>query len=64
MKKKYYRYVVSFFHSNGNGFVQILRRKKIKTFADLNELKKDIEYKNTIKKVVIINIMPFGTERR
>jgi hypothetical protein len=55
MKKYRYLYNIAFFHSCGNGSVQLLRKTKINSLAELCEVKKYIEETNNLKKVAIIN---------
>lgn len=64
MKKKQYFYVISYFHSKGNGCCQLSRNKKIKTIKDFDEVRSFIEKNNGLETVVIINIMLMGKEWR
>lgn len=64
MKKKWYLYAISFFHSNGNGCVQIWRDKKINSFEQFEDVRNFICKENNLKGVAIINIMLICKERR
>ena len=55
MIKKRYIYNVSYFHQNGNGSSQIIRKTKINSLADFLEVKSFIEERNNLKNVAIIN---------
>ena len=62
-KKKRYLYVVSFFHSKGNGCVQILRKRKVNNLKEFEKLRDFIAMNNNLENVAIINIMYIGKER-
>ena len=64
MKKKWYLYSISFFHSNGNGCVQIWRDEKINSFEQFEIVRDFICKKNNLENVAIINIMLICKERR
>lgn len=53
--KKRYCYNVAFFYRGGNGAVQIIRKKKINSFAELAEVRDFIEKRNNLENVAIIN---------
>lgn len=63
MKKKQYLYVVSYWHSNGQGCSQITRKTKIKTIDDFNSLLDTIQSYNNLTNIVICNIMLLGKVR-
>jgi hypothetical protein len=58
--RKQYLYVISYWHSNGQGCAQITRSTKIKTIEDFNGVLKHIEAYNGLKNVIICNIMLLG----
>lgn len=53
--EKVYLYAISFFHSTGNGCVQIMRTKKINSLEEYNSVRQFIEKDNNLKNVAIIN---------
>lgn len=64
MKTKQYLYAISFFHSNGNGCVQIWRTKKINSFEEFEKVRDFICKENNLESVAIINIMLICKGRR
>lgn len=64
MKKKQYFYVISYFHSKGNGCCQLYLNKKIKTIKDFDEVRSFIEENSRLENIAIINIMLIGKEWR
>lgn len=60
MKKKQYLYAIAFCHDNGQGCVQMTRKRKIATLEDFNDVLQVIKDRNNLKNVVIINIMLLG----
>jgi hypothetical protein len=64
MRRKYFLYAISFFHSKGNGCVQLYRKKKINTLKEFYEARDFIASNNNLENVVIINIMLICKERR
>ena len=62
--KKYYAYLVAYFHEKGNGNIQIYRKKKIKTLEDLNDVRNFIKDEEGFESVVIFNVLYFGVVRR
>ena len=53
--RKMYLYNISYFHSTGNGSCQMTRKKKINSLKEFNEVRTQIEEKNNLKTVAIIN---------
>ena len=54
---KLYEYMISFFHSRGNGTACWQFNFKIKTADDVEKVRKLIEEKNGLKNVAIINFI-------
>lgn len=63
MMKKRYLYNVAYFHTNGNGCVQIIRDNKINNLEEFNAVRRFIEEMNDLKNVVIINYQLITTCR-
>ena len=64
MKRTRYLYSISFFHSNGNGSIQIYRDKKINSLEDFEDVREFISKENNLKNVAIINIILICKEWR
>ena len=60
MKKKQYLYAIAFCHDGGTACVQIMRKRKITTLEDFNDVLQVIKDTNNLKKVVVMNIMLLG----
>lgn len=60
MEEEYYVYNVSYFHSCGNGASQLMLKSKINSITAFNSVRIDIEQRNNLKNVVIINFQLIG----
>lgn len=56
MEAKYkYEYYVTFRYAGGEGYIRILRDKKIETFNDIKETTASIEEEHNIKNVFLLD---------
>lgn len=56
MKVKVYEYIIAYHHKNGTGTAYVRRNKKIESISDALELQNDIERKNGIENVGLVNV--------